>query len=107
METVFEERIGTTSNLDLASLLDAVILASPDAVVIIDAHHQIVLTSPAVAAIFQYSPEELVGEPIELLIPTSRRELHADHLRDYFESPHARQMGEGLEPVSYTHLTLP
>lgn len=55
------------------------------------------LTSPAVAAIFQYSPEELVGEPIELLIPTSRRELHADHLRDYFESPHARQMGEGLE----------
>jgi len=94
---LFEEGMDVTSDLEFGNLLDAAFSTSPDAVVVIDASHQIVLASPAVTVIFQYSAEELVGEPLELLIPNSRRERHAELLGDYFRSPQARQMGVGLE----------
>ena len=79
------------------NLIGAIFSASPDAVVIVDVTGTIVLSSPAVAQLFGYFPEELVGEPIEILVPGDRRHRHASHLSTFFASPHARQMGAGLE----------
>jgi two-component system, NarL family, sensor histidine kinase DevS len=79
------------------ALLGEVFSASPDAVVVIDAHYRIVLASPAVTALFGYDSEELLGQSIDLLVPDSRRELHVDHLRRFFEAPHPREMGVGLD----------
>jgi len=78
-------------------LLGAIFSASPDAVIVIDESGKILLTSPAITTLFGYYPEELVGESIEILIPSSRRALHADHLQDFFETPRARTMGAGLQ----------
>jgi two-component system, NarL family, sensor histidine kinase DevS len=78
-------------------LLGAIFSATPDAVVVIDASGTIVLSNPAVTDLFGYFPEELVGESIEVLIPGSRHEAHAGHLREFFKSPRSRQMGEGLD----------
>lgn len=79
------------------NLIGAIFSASPDAVVVVDATGTIVLSSPAVERLFGYFPEELVGEPIELLVPMDRRQRHSGHLSGFFTSPHARQMGAGLE----------
>jgi PAS domain S-box-containing protein len=78
-------------------LLGAIFSASPDAVVVIDDSGKIVLSSPAVTELFGYYPEELVGEPVEILIPTDRHGGHAQHLRQFFSAPRSRQMGDGLD----------
>jgi PAS domain S-box-containing protein len=84
-------------NVDPVQLFDALFSASPDAVIVVDESARILLASPAVESLFQYASDELIGQLIETLIPLDRRERHEDHLRHYFESPHARQMGVGLE----------
>ena len=75
----------------------AIISASPDAVVVIDDTGTIVLSSPAVTTLFGYYPEELIGEPIETLLPLERRDRHQEHIRAFFAAPRSRQMGAGLE----------
>lgn len=75
-------------------LLGAIFSATPDAVVVIDASGTTVLSNPAVTELFGYLPEELLGEPIGVLIPSSRHAAHADHLRGFFEVPRSRQMSE-------------
>lgn len=85
------------STLTSGTLIGAIFSASPDAVVVVDDNGTIVLTSPAVARLFGYFPEELVGEQLELLIPQDRRSRHGGHLEGFFRQPHARQMGAGLE----------
>jgi two-component system, NarL family, sensor histidine kinase DevS len=85
------------AGLERDVLLGEVFSASPDAVVVIDAGHRIVLASPAVTTLFGYGTEELLGESIDLLVPDSRKEVHVDHLRHFFEAPHPREMGVGLD----------
>jgi PAS domain S-box-containing protein len=85
------------AGLERDALLGEVFSASPDAVVVIDTHHQIVLASPAVTTLFGYEIEELLGQSIDLLVPDNRKELHAGHLRRFFEAPHPREMGVGLD----------
>ncbi len=89
--------MSNSPNIDPTQLLDALFASSPDAVIVVGQDSRILLASPAVESLFQYSSEELLDEPIETLIPLDRRKLHEDHLRRYFKSPHARRMGVGLE----------
>jgi PAS domain S-box-containing protein len=46
---------------------------------------------------FGYTREELVGQQIEILIPSTLRSAHAAHREDYFKHPRQRTMGQGLE----------
>jgi len=85
------------AGLEREDLLSHIFSASPDAVIVIDSTHQIVLASPAVATLFGYEARELVGRSLDVLIPDSRKDRHVDHLRRFFESPHPREMGAGLE----------
>jgi len=78
-------------------LLGAIFAASPDAVIVIDAEGTIILASPAVTTLFGYYPEELVGAPIEHLVPLDRRDVHKHHVEHFFAAPQSRQMGVGLE----------
>ncbi len=78
-------------------LLGAIFSGSPDAVVVIDEAGTVVLSSPAVTDLFGYFPEELVGEPVELLVPPALRDRHRGHVQLFFDAPRARQMGVGLE----------
>jgi PAS domain S-box-containing protein len=100
--TVLHEAMTTDGGTSAESsqpglLLGAIFSASPDAVVVIDDSGKIVLWSPAITELFGYHPEELVGEPIEILIPTDRRDGHAEHRRRFFGAPRSRQMGDGLD----------
>jgi two-component system, OmpR family, phosphate regulon sensor histidine kinase PhoR len=70
---------------------------APDAIVIIDRDGRIALVNGQVENLFGYSREELLGEPIELLIPERFRRRHVQHRADYAAEPHTRPMGSGLE----------
>ena len=73
----------------LESAPDGILLTRPDGT-IEQVNRNLVET-------FGYSPEELVGAPVELLIPDHVRAHHAGHRAAYSANPHRRPMGLGLE----------
>ncbi len=80
----------------LAALLDA----APDALIIVDGNGDIVLVNSQSEQMFGYSPNELVGQSVELLIPERLRHVHIDDRARYAAQPQVRQMGHrGLELV--------
>jgi len=71
--------------------------AAPDAMVIVGGNGRIAFVNIETEALFRYSRTELVGRPIEMLLPERYRDRHSDHLASYFVSPRRRPMGAGLE----------
>lgn len=71
--------------------------AAPDAMVIVDEKAEIVLVNRQVVNLFGYEPDELLGRPIETLVPERYRQGH-HALRDGFLGhPGVRPMGSGRE----------
>ena len=75
----------------------ALLEAAPDAMVIVDQHGIIVLVNALTKRMFGYSPEELIGKHVEILMPLQMRDSHEDHRLAYSTDPHPREMSGGLE----------
>ena len=71
--------------------------ASPDAMVIVDRSGQILLVNSQTEKTFGYTREELLNQPVEILIPEKFRDRHPQHRGAYNSAPHTRPMGSGLE----------
>lgn len=71
--------------------------AAPDAMVIVNHVGQIQLVNAQTESLFGYSRQELLGRPVEILIPHRFREDHRVHRADYAHAPQPRAMGAGLE----------
>jgi PAS domain S-box-containing protein len=69
----------------------------PDAVVIVDAKAAITLVNRLTEEVFGYSRQELLGWPVELIIPERFRAEHVAKRNGYLAEPHVRPMGIGLE----------
>ena len=75
----------------------AVLDASPNAVIAVDSRGLITYANDQVERTFGWPPGELVGLPIETLLPERQAEVHARHRRGFAEQAHARPMGIGLD----------
>ncbi len=71
--------------------------SAPDAMVIVNAAGEIVLVNTQAVRLFGWSRDELLGQPIEKLVPRRLRSDHPGHRARFFGSPKVRQMGAGLE----------
>jgi PAS domain S-box-containing protein len=71
--------------------------SAPDAILIADAAGRIHLVNAQTERLFEYSREEMLGQPVELLVPQRFRARHAEHRYGYSQAPHARAMGVGLQ----------
>jgi PAS domain S-box-containing protein len=71
--------------------------AAPDAIVGVDRDGQIMLANAATERTFGYRREELVGQPIEVLVPEVVRGIHAKHRDEYLVDPRPRPMGAGMQ----------
>ncbi|MFG2959031.1 PAS domain S-box protein [Streptomyces sp. NPDC048291] len=71
--------------------------AAPDAMVIVDGQGIMKLVNAQTEALFGYRREELLGHPVELLIPTRFRTQHTRHRGGYSANRQVRPMGAGLE----------
>lgn len=71
--------------------------SAPDAIVITDQRGIIHLVNAQTESLFGYPRKEMVGQPIEILIPSRFRTDHVSHRRRYGESPRKRSMGAGLD----------
>jgi PAS domain S-box-containing protein len=71
--------------------------AAPDAMVVADVNGRIAVVNAATERLFGYTREELVGLPIETLVPESAAAEHIGHRNGYTSHPTVRAMGSGLE----------
>ncbi len=78
-------------------LLDQFLALMPDAAIVVDGDGGIVLANPSAAELFGYSPGDLTGHPIEVLVPERLRARHRGHRQAYAATPRARPMGAGQE----------
>jgi two-component system cell cycle sensor histidine kinase/response regulator CckA len=76
---------------------DAVLEASPNAIIGVDARGRIVYVNPQVEKTFGYARADLLGQPIELLLPERVAERHVAHRDGFVAHPVARPMGIGLD----------
>ncbi|WDO10026.1 PAS domain S-box protein [Streptomyces murinus] len=71
--------------------------AAPDAMVIVDDTGVIRLVNAQTEALFGFRREELLGRPVELLVPHRFRDHHTRHRDGYAANRQVRPMGAGLE----------
>jgi PAS domain S-box-containing protein len=75
----------------------ALLDAAPDAIVAVDARGVITLVNAQAEALFGYVRDDLLGKPVELLVPDAVRAVHPRHRTSYFAHPVTRPMGAGTE----------
>ncbi|MFI8339131.1 PAS domain S-box protein [Streptomyces sp. NPDC085639] len=75
----------------------ALLEAAPDAMVIVDERGIIQLVNAQTEALFAYAREDLLGRPVEVLVPHRFRGNHSDFRAGYFVNRQVRPMGAGLE----------
>jgi PAS domain S-box-containing protein len=71
--------------------------ASPSGTLLVDEEGRIVLANAHVEELFGYKHEDLVGAPIETLLPERYAAKHPGYRANFFHAPQARPMGAGRE----------
>ena len=71
--------------------------SAPNAVVMVNQEGQIVLVNALTERFFGYGREELIGQPLEMLVPRRFRREHPALRRDFFVNPQTRAMGAGRD----------
>jgi PAS domain S-box-containing protein len=75
----------------------ALLESAPDAMVIVDGAGTIKLVNAQTEALFGYPRQELLGRPVEMLVPGRFRGDHPGHRRGYAANQQVRPMGAGLD----------
>ncbi len=75
----------------------ALFLYATESILVIDYQGKIVLANPASEKLFGYAHNEIINQPIELLIPQKYTQKHIEYRNNYNKNPHARSMGVGYD----------
>lgn len=67
--------------------------SAPDGMVIVDEQGRIALVNAQAERLFGYGREEIVGQPVEMLLPDRYRLVHRRQRNGFAQEPHARPMG--------------
>src|SRR5579859_2055007 len=71
--------------------------SAPDAIVIVNRTGRIAFVNSHTERMFGYAPHELLGEPVEILVPEATRPAHVARRSEFSRAPRTREMGSGLE----------
>ena len=69
---------------------------SPDAILVSDGNGVMRAANPRAEELFGYASEELIGQPVEMLVPARFRNGHPRHRENYSAHPRTRQMGAAM-----------
>ena len=79
----------------MASIFPLMVERAPIGILLVDDKGTVVHMNPKGQSIFGYTLKELVGKPMEVLLPQRVRAVHVQHRADFMAEPQARAMGEG------------
>jgi PAS domain S-box-containing protein len=80
-----------------SALVRSVLDSLPDAMIIIDSSGKVLFANHQVTELFGHAIEQIVGQPIEMLLPERFRGRHVAHRAGYTNNVRERPMGMGLE----------
>ncbi len=75
----------------------ALMESAPDAIVIVNTKGMISIINSQTEKLFGYTRSELIDKPLETLVPHRYHNHHHQHRKNYFQDPHTRPMGSGLD----------
>lgn len=85
--------------LDSRRRMEGIVQSAMDAIITIDDEQRIVLFNPAAEKIFGYSVDEVLGQPVTILIPPQYQDQHDEHVRRFFESGVINRKLESENPL--------
>ncbi len=74
--------------------------SAPDAMVIIDEKGKIAVVNGQAEAMFAYDRGEMLGQPVEMLLPERLRRMHVAHRSRFAMNPRLRPMGQGQDLIA-------
>ncbi len=77
--------------------LQVMLDSAPSGMMLVDADGKIVMANQLLAMQFSYVNTELLGQPVEVLIPERLRANHPEYLKTFFAAPASRPMGSGRD----------
>jgi len=80
-----------------STFYEQVVEAAPDGMIVVDGSGVIQMANRQAELLFGYRRGELVGRPIEVLVPDRARAVHPEHRARYMTNPRTRPMAAGLE----------
>ena len=86
-----------TERVRAESMFRGLLEAAPDAMVCVDGAGRIAFVNAQTERLFGYARSELVGAPVEMLVPEAERAAHARSRATYLEDPRPRMMGSGRQ----------
>lgn len=78
-------------------LFRQIVEAAPNAIILAGRDGKIVLVNAQTEKLFGYTRRELLGHPVEMLVPERFRAAHPGHRTRFFAEPSARSMGAGRD----------
>lgn len=89
--------VNSTSGGDAYLGIKQLLESAPVAIIVVDHHGQILYVNTRLEEMFGYQRQELLGQPVEMLMPWRFHEIHRNHRSLYMKNPHIRSMGSGLD----------
>jgi len=83
----------TSSQRVVITQLNLIAEVFPSGVLAVDSDGRVVLANAELRKMFGYSAEELLGQPVEILVPEHLREKHVEHRSKFLRSPGVVPMG--------------
>jgi PAS domain S-box-containing protein len=71
--------------------------SASQAIIAVNQRGRIEVVNNKAEELFGYERDDMIGQPLELLLPERLRDSHVGHRDRYFDHPHARPMGIGME----------
>lgn len=68
-----------------------------EGVIVVDSHQNIVEVNDATKKMFGYDKEELIRQPLNILIPKNYHKEHQNHVKNFMKQQESRQMGQGRD----------
>ncbi len=94
----------TIRRIDEADISEAyfrmLLESAPDAMIIIDEQGKIAIANAQAEEMFGYGRHQMLGQPVEMLLPERLRDAHVGHRQGFATEPRLRPMGPGLDLVA-------
>ncbi|MCI0618543.1 PAS domain S-box protein, partial [bacterium] len=97
MQLLEQVRISEQRTRETEKFFRNVLEMAPDGMMVVDSNGIIQLANAQCEELFGYTSNELIGKPVEMLVPDHIREHHPALRAEFYQSPKTRSMGTGRE----------